>query len=359
MTRLATITAAEVTPQRAAFAWEARVPLGELSILAGAPGLGKTQLAQGACARATRGKLPGDFDGPVDVLYISAEDSREHTLVPRFLAAGGDPRRAHFFEAKERSTRNGDERETSLLLPHDVPLMDEWLLNHPAARIVVLDPIVAFIPEALNAHRDQHVRRVLAPLAHMADQRQIAVLAIMHLNKNAEAGALNRLSGSIGFGAAARSVLLFGHDPDDPRGETGNQRVLAHAKCNVGPLASSIAYRIESRVIDTPNGAIETSVAMRHGDASASAGDLLGNAASGTEATARGEAGAFLLAELADGPVAVRELHKRADDAGLTWRTVERAKQQLGIRARKTGAKWSWEPPIPNTPCRSWWCCRS
>jgi hypothetical protein len=348
-TTLVTIAAADVQPQRATWAWEQRVPTGALTIIAGPPGLGKTQLTLGACARATRGQLPGNFHGTaVDVLYVSAEDSREHTLVPRCLAAGGDPQRIHFFEAKQRNTRAGDDRDASLLLPADVPLLDQWFVDHPAARILVLDPIVAFIPEQLNAHRDQHVRRVLAPLVHMADDRQIAVIAIMHLNKSLEAGALNRLSGSIGFGAAARSVLLFGLDPDDPKGEAGNRRVLAHAKCNLGALAPSTSYRIEARKVQAACGTIETSIAVRHGDTDTRAADLLGNAATTSEAGARSEAAEFLTAELADGRVHVKELQKRAEAASINWRTAERAKQQLGIRARRTGNQWGWE--LPNAP---------
>lgn len=342
--RLATVTASQVTPATPRFVWDGRIPLGAVTVLAGPPGQGKTQLMLGACARATTGKLDGDLDGPSDVLYVSAEDSLEHTLAPRFIAAGGDQERLHFFRGINTSSYNGDDERPGLLIPDDLPLLDQWLTEHPA-RLVVLDPIVAMIPTNLNTHRDQHVRRALAPLAHIAQQRSTAVVAIMHLNKDREADALNRLSGSIGFGGAARSVLLFAQDPDDPDGEAGNQRVLAHVKCNLAPRQRSISYRIEPRTLT--NG-VKTSVAVRVGDANTSANDLLGNATSASEATARSEARDFLTAELADGPIATTDLKGRADDAGIAWRTVERAKTQLGIRARKNGTGWRWE--IPTTP---------
>jgi len=217
----------------------------------------------------------------------------------------------------------------------------------------VLDPIVAMIPVSLNTHRDQHVRRALAPLAHIANERRAAVVVVMHLNKNAEADALSRLSGSIGFGGAARSVLLFAADPDDPEGEQGNRRILAHVKCNVGPRQPSIAYRIEPRTLTTANGPVRTSIAVRDGNTAASANDLLGSPTSANEAVARKEAQDFLLTELASGRVATTDLRSRAEDAGLNWRTVERAKQQLKIRARKQGSTWGWELPntdTPNTP---------
>jgi putative DNA primase/helicase len=342
VTKVRSITAAEAKPVRVRWAWQPRVPLGEPTILAGTPGIGKTQLAIGLCAAATRGKLDGDLVEPVHVAYVSAEDSIEYTLAPRFLAAGGDPCRIHFFQAKQRSTRHADEEDPSLCLPDDVPILDQWIVD-TRARMLVLDPFVAMLPPALNAHRDQHVRRAIAPLAHLCHQRNVVAVLILHLNKSQEGDALSRLSGSIGIGAAARSVLLFAPSPDDPDGENGNERVLAHAKSNLGRKARSLAYRIEVRAIEGADGPIETSVAVPRGEANVSAGDLLGNATSSTEANARTEARDFLLSELADGPVPTTVLKQRAEDAGVSWRTCERAKAGLGIRSRKNASSWGWE----------------
>jgi putative DNA primase/helicase len=348
--KVVSITAAQVKPERVRWASRPRIPLGEPTILAGAPGIGKTQLAIGLCADATRGQLDGDLDGPSHVAYVSAEDSITYTLTPRFLAAGGDPRLIHFYQAKKHSTAHTDEENPSLELPADVPLLNQWL-EETQARILVLDPFVAMLPPALNAHRDQHIRRAIAPLAAMSHKRNLVVLLILHLNKSQEGDALSRLSGSIGIGAAARSVLLFAPDPDDPDGETGNQRVLAHAKSNLGRKGRSLAYRIEMRVVESADGPIETSVAVERGEANVSAGDLLGNATSSTEAGVRTEARDFLLAELAGGFVLTTELRKRAEDAGIGWKTCERVKAQLGIRSRKNGSTWGWElKTTPHTP---------
>jgi hypothetical protein len=246
----------------------------------------------------------------------------------------------HFVTHTETATGSED----ALRLPDDVPLVDEWLDAKPAARFVVLDPVVAMIGTALNTHRDQHVRQAIAPLAHLAAERHIAVVAIMHLNKSSDAGTLNRLNGSVGFGAAARSVLILGADPDDPDGERGSRRILAHAKCNVGPQAPSVAYRIETRHIETANGLIETSVAVAQGESALSASDLLGNPTS-DEADARTIAREFLLAELEAGPVPAAEMKRRAADADIAWRTIERIKKQIGVRSRKTASGWVLEAP--------------
>ena len=342
-------TAAEVKPERVRWAWAPRIPLGEPTILAGAPGIGKTQLAIRICAEATRGTLDGDLSGGVAVGYVSAEDSVSYTLTPRFLAAGGDPQLVHFFECKQHNGRNGDEERGSIELPADVPLLDQWV-SDKQIRLLVFDPFVAMLPPALNAHRDQHVRRAIAPIARMCHKHNIVALLILHLNKSQEGDALSRLSGSIGIGAAARSVLLFAPSPDDPEGEAGNERVLAHAKSNLGRKARSVTYRIEPRTVEAQGAPIQTSIAVPRGEANVSAGDLLGNAVSSSEASAREEARQFLLVELANGPVPTKTLRARADDAGHNWRTVERAKAALGVRAHKEGSAWAWRlNTAPNT----------
>src|SRR5207249_11464451 len=123
-----------------------------------------------------------------------------------------------------------------------------------------------------NSHRDQDVRRALAPLARLAEETAAAVIAIVHLNKSEVPHVLGRVCGSVGFVAAARSVLLLGPDPDDPQGPT---RVLAHAKSNLSPLAPALRLRIEERHLDDLP--IRTSVLVWCGEAAGvSAGDLLG-----------------------------------------------------------------------------------
>ncbi|HXD54715.1 MAG TPA: AAA family ATPase [Solirubrobacteraceae bacterium] len=345
--RIVSVTAADITIEETSWLESGRVPLGEITILGGAPGRGKTQHAIGLCACGTRGTLEGDLAGePIPVAFVSGEDSIERTLVPRFLAAGGDPTRAHFFKVK---AIEGLEDDPVLELPDDTALIASWLAS-TGARLLVLDPIIAMIPAALSGHKDQHVRRALAPLARMAHEHDVAVIALMHLTKDREADALNRLNGSVAFGAAARSVLLLAEDPDDPEGENGNRRILAHVKSNLGPKQPSVSYTVSSRVIDGLEGPVATSVLVREGESTYTANDLLDKTASSTEANARDEARAFLEAELADGPVATNKIKADAEDAGISFRTIERAKKALGLRATKTPNGWQWEPRAYASP---------
>jgi hypothetical protein len=173
------------------------------------------------------------------------------------------------------------------------------------------------------------------------------VEALIHLNKGMSTDPLRRISGSGGFGNAARSVLLLARDPDDPNGEEGTRRVLAHVKSNVAPLASSLSYEIKSIVLpardDFPE--VETARIDGAGESSYSGRDLLGSAEGEGEDSAVDQACEFLreelggLEDLGNVPRRVREVKTAARDAGISERTLERAKAKMGVRSEKVGGR--------------------
>ena len=236
------VNAADVKPRTTRWLWEGRVPLGMLTLLAGLPGLGKTTLGVQLCADVTRGRLPGEQSGtPRSVLIASLEDTLEDTLAPRLQAADADLELVHFLRC--RPDTGG-----ALDLSRHLGEIERATVSTGAALLFV-DPLIATLPTGkVNAHRDQDVRSVLAPLATMAEQHGTSVLASMHFSK-AALDALLGVGGSIGFVGAARSVLVFGADPTDEQGYRGPARVLAHRKCNVGPIAGSLACTVGERTV--------------------------------------------------------------------------------------------------------------
>jgi hypothetical protein len=211
------------------------------------------------------------------------------------------------------------------------------------AGLVVVDPLMAHLGGMINSWKDQMIRQALAPLHAMAEETGAAVLVVAHLNKGQGTDPLQRLGGSIGIPAAARSVLLLGRDPDDP---DGNRRVLAHAKSNLGPLSPSLAFALEGvRVTDT---GIEAGLIREVGTSPHRAEDLLS-----IERRERGarlaEATAFLDGELREGrPRLVKELIERAKHSGITEQTLKRARQKLGVESRKLDFDrgWTWSLPV-------------
>ena len=333
--------ASSVEPAATRWLWARRIPLGTVTLLAGREGEGKSTLTNALGAELTRGELLGDVDGPAAVIFASAEDSPSSTIVPRLMAAGADLGRVHLLDVSldERDGRVPD----ALTLPRDTRALGD-AVAHVGARLLVLDPLVSYLDGQVNAHRDQHVRRVLAPLAKMAAEHDVAVVSVIHLNKGDTVDALARVSGSVGFTAAARSVLLFARDPHDPEGDTGTRRVIAHAKCNVGRKQPSIQARVEQRVVEASPGGpyIETSRLVLLGETDQNASDLLGPPSSEEDRTALEDAVAFLRDELADGPRTANQIKAAAQDAGVAERTLARAKGPAGVKSRKLPDGWVW-----------------
>lgn len=332
-TTLYAVRASEVEPEAVDWLWRPRIPLGKLTLVVGDPAAGKSTIATLITAHVTRGlPLPGDDAIPAGaVLIISAEDGIADTIRPRLEAAGAVLDRVHIFEGL---VRDGLDEPLTLRSPGHRAALDDALASLRPV-LVVVDPLTAFLGDT-DSHRDAAVRSVVAPLAEQAERYGCAVLAIMHLKKNAGADtALKAVGGSVAFGAAARSVLLAGSDPDDP-----TTRALVHLKGNVGPEADALAYALVPATIR--DGTIDTVLARFTGASDLTAARILARASEAGDGDAVGDAVEFLRAELAAGPVESKSVIRAARAQGIAERTLKRAKSELGIRSSKDGFEGGW-----------------
>ena len=163
---------------------------------------------------------PSTAHPPATVIILSAEDNPEDTIVPRLKAAGADLDRVIIVGGF------ADDEEPEF--PRDLPALRR-LIQETGARMVIIDPLIAYLGKDANAHNDQSSRRVLKALDKLAQQTGVAILAIRHLNKQAGQAALYRGGGSIAFIGAARTGLLVAKDPEHPK-----ECLLAVNKVNVG-----------------------------------------------------------------------------------------------------------------------------
>ena len=309
------------------------------SALIGMPGFGKTTIAMKLAADVTQGALAGDLEGKAaDVLFISYEDVIEVRLRPMAEASGADLDRLHFIKCK----RTGHVID----LTSQLARIEELVVEH-TARFLVVDPLVAGLPAGkVNSHRDQDVRSVLAPIAALAEERDIAVTTLGHFSK-AAMSALLGTGGSIGFVGAPRSIMAFGPDPREGAEKTA--RVLAHPKCNVGITQASLEVKVITDFIGSPfeGNAIETSRA-HIGETCDVSGDDLVQVPSGKEKP-KVQAMKFLRELLADGPHQASEIFSLAEDDGIAEKTLRRAKDDLGVEAYQERRKWYWKlPPDPD-----------
>lgn len=333
---------ADVQPEHVRWLWHGYIPLGKLTVLDGDPGNGKSTVTCDLAARVSGGRgMPdgsmSDLDGPAGVVLMSAEDGPADTIRPRLDAAGADVRRIALLECAV----NG-ERERGITLADLYHI--EAAIARVDARLVIIDPLMAYLGSDTNSYRDQDVRGVLAPLARLADRTGTAIIVIRHFSKGQSANVLYRGGGSIGIIGAVRVGLVVAPDPDEP---DGPRRVLAVAKSNLAAKPPALAYRLTeaengvARIVwegATQHTAAAITVTMQPQDE--------GERAEGDEV-----AGALKDA-LAKGRRLQKEVMREVrETTGASESTVHRARRSLGITSVREGfgpgSQVYWQVPTP------------
>lgn len=338
--RFVTLNAQDVRPERIEWLVPGRIPTAGVTLLVGDPGLGKSMLTTDLAARASRCEL--DRQRPF-ALMISAEDALAPVVVPRLQAAGAELSGVAFIEPIDLG-------EAPLMLPDDASEF-EAKIAHYGPCLVTIDPLSAFIASKVNSWRDQSIRLALRPLHAMAERHRCAIVIVAHLNKSVGVDPLYRTGGSVGIPAAARSALLLARDPDDPDGERGRRRILAHFKSNYGLLAPSLSYEIESVTLNNDGQEISTACIRETGESDHGAHALLARP-DHEERTERDDALDFLRVELADGARPAKDVKREARDAGISDRTLARAKAELAVESQRVGGAggaghWEWSLTVP------------
>lgn len=326
--------------------WAGYLPAGKLVLLDGDPGLGKSTITLDLAARFSRGDFAPDGstlgDGtPGATLLLTSEDDMSDTVVPRLRVAGADMNRV----ATIRVPMAAVGVPAPFTLPSYIDELKEAIVQ-AGAKLVVIDPLMAFLDDEVNTHKDASVRTALTAIAQLANDTGATILLVRHLNKDASSSnALYRGAGSIAFGAAARSVLVVARDPSDQ-----SAAVLAQVKGNLAKRGAtpSLKFRVEESRQDSA-----LPVIAWHGESGHSADDLLRPADNRRAAPDRNRAKEFIRQALADGPLAAREFEKQALAAGISSSTLKRAGQQMNlVRKRirgKSGTTVRWEVELPTS----------
>lgn len=332
-----------IQPTKIRWICTGRVAEGKITVLDGDPGLGKSTIALDWTSRITTGRpLPG-MDGWMDdapsriprgVVLLSAEDGESDTIRPRLDAAGADTRRVAIL--KMADTEGNEFLPT--LGKHLWAI--EQTIEAMNASLLIVDPLMSYLDAEVNANRDQDVRRVLSPVASMAERTGCAVIVLRHLNKAAGMSGLYRGGGSIGIIGAARVGLLAHKDNDDP---TGQRRLLMVQKCNIGPEALTLVYRVVG-VEGTDSSRIEWL-----GESSVTAASVMGQPVDPVDRDDASDAELWLRDILEGAAMSSNEIYKEGAKAGYSQRTLKRAKSSIGVKAAKQGygkeGSWYWSLP--------------
>lgn len=333
----------DLTPEPVEWLWNYWLALGKVHILAGAPGQGKTTIAVGALAATVTigGRWPdGSRCEPGNVIVWSGEDDPSDTLLPRFIAAGGNRSRIFFVQGT---------RDDGGIHPFD-PANDMLQLvaairDAGGASLVIVDPVVSAVTG--DSHKNTEVRRALQPLVDAAAEGRFAVLGITHFSKGGQGGdPTQRVIGSVAFSAVARVVLVAAR----VKGEDGEERrILARSKSNIGPDDGGFEFHLE-QVEALPG--IEASRVTWGAAVDGSARDLLTDAADDQEQVPRDSATEFLREVLKDGPTPAKTVKAEASEAGHSWNTVRRAADDLLIIKKKDGMAGGWYWQLAKVPTK-------
>ena len=321
------IRMSEVDTQTVEWLWEPYIPFGKVTIVQGNPGEGKTTFALRLAAACTNRKpFPHmAVHEPFNVIYQTAEDGLGDTIKPRLMEAEADLDRILVIDESKQGLSLSDERI-------------ERAIRQTGARLIILDPIQAYVGEKTDMNKANEIRPMFRRLAEIAERTGCAVILIGHLNKAAGGQSAYRGLGSIDFRAAARSVLLIGRVKREP-----NVRVIVHDKSSLAAEGKPIAFCLDP----------ETGFSWI-GEYDITADELL-SGAGGNTATKTEQAERLILDLLADGKeLASEDLVKAAAEAGISERTVQNAKRNMGgvLGARRVGGQWynfikKKQPPEP------------
>lgn len=360
--RVVLVPASSIRIERARWVAKGRIPLAATTLVVGIGGLGKSTYLLDWAADVTNGTLEGDLYGePRDALIASAEDAPKYTVVPRLKAAGADVNRVHFIKVAVGEDDDG------LIIPDDLDALADAAVTVGAA-FIVIDPLVEYLTDRVDSHKDHHVRRALGPIARLAERTGASVLPVIHLNKQKAADLYTRVSGSTGFFNAARSVLLVAEDPTPTPGETEEEpgppdpagRVLVHGKCNLAPLAPTWRFRIVGTDVIGPDGPVPTSQIVWGEETDAiTPGTALGPPSredDAEERNARAEAKGLLQELLGGGDKVERDLilrEWRKASGGASERTLQRAKRELGVKHTREGVGTEQQTTYWHIPSRT------
>ena len=314
-TELQMIKMSEIQSQEVAWLWFPFIPYGKLTIVQGDPGDGKTTLVLNIAAKLSKGEgldSKMKLTEPLNVIYQSAEDGLADTVKPRLETAGANCENISVIDESIKSLSMIDER------------LEEAVIR-TKAKLLILDPIQAYLGGGMDMNRANEARDMTKKLGALAEKTKCAIILIGHMNKASGNKAAYRGMGSIDFFAVARSVLLVGR----VEGES-NTRAVVQIKNNLAAFGHPKAF------------ALSEDGFKWLGDYEITVDEVLGGI---TPKANKMEQAKQMLRELAETQSAVlsNEIFDRANELGISKRTLENAKKELGVQTRKINNAWYWE----------------
>ncbi len=320
--------------------WESRIPSGCVSLLEGDPGTSKSTLTLQMAAHISEGRpWPDGSPCPLgQAIICNAEDPEEEVILPRLIAAGARLANVSVIIPSQ------DRADDAFIIPDSVPALEE-MIKDTGVKLVVFDPLEAFLSVHVNNYNNPHVRRALHSIEGLAKRTDCAVLIVRHLNKDAGKSPIYRGGGSIGIIGAARSAIIVSRDPT-----RGGHFLMMPNKLNWAARPSSLCYRTEEVRLANPADPakpIKTSRVVWEGEAELSATDVFQPQADVSDESAVADAAGFIRRCLAEGPKLTSVIFHEARAEGVERKVLFQAAKLSGVLKRPEGTRgeWVWELP--------------
>lgn len=329
--RLTLVPASHIQIRPVHWCWKDRLALGSFALLGGREGIGKSILAYQIAADITMGRLPGQSFGTArSVIVAATEDSWEHTIVPRLMAAKADLNKVFRVDVESEGITS------SLSLPRDVAALEQHIVDYDVA-LVLLDPLMSRLDAKLDSHKDAEVRVALEPLSRIADRTNCVVLGIIHVNKSSSTDPLTMLMGSRAFAAVARAVLFVMADPEVTKG-----RMMGQPKNNLGKIDDlpTLMFKIEDcNLGQTDEGEVHTGKLTWTGETERTVSDEIEVTAEGVDRSAITEASEWLYDYLKSksGYVESSEVKDAAKRKRFSVITLQRARKYIHVESINKG----------------------
>ena len=305
-----------VKTRKVEWLWYPYIPYGKITIIQGDPGDGKSTFALNLASIISNGaELPLAKHRALQsiVIYQNSEDGKEDTIVPRLKACKADLERVAYIEETWDILSLTDDRI-------------EKVLQETGARLLILDPIQAYLGNGTDMNRATDIRPIMSRISKVAQQYKCAVVLIGHMSKASGSKGLYRSLGSIDIPAAARSVLLVARTKP-----MGSERILAHVKSNLAPLGESILFNIEKG----------SNITWLRKSKLTAEQVLSGNI---EEVQSKEERAISVLYDLLteEREVSAEQVKEYFEKLGVSIRTLNRAKAKLGIKSTRKDGSWYW-----------------
>jgi hypothetical protein len=341
---LVTVRASEVKMEKLEWLWQERIPLGKITWLCGMPDCGKTFVAIDLIARVSSGREFPDNTankwGERAVLLGVTEDGIADTVVPRLVGAKANLENVHIIKCV-MPEKGDSKKKRILMLKEDMVRIHRYLKAHPQISLVVLDPLTSYLGE-VDYNKDKEIRPVMDALSALCEKTKVTFVAVMHLNKRSDVGAIHKILGASSVAGSARVAWGFSPDPED--------RELKHMsliKNNISKQRSGLDYKIVTVDVDVNGESVGHGAVEWHGTNEMNADDQMQHAKE-----ARGEKREDRLIDKAVGFLRRRfaeksewkvggdnGLYKLAEAGGLTDKAIKRARERL----MREGLQLDWD----------------